>query len=200
MERKGFKSVQRDLFYAASPSRVPASTFSVTVGSTRSCPDASLPAARIHTVHTSIASARLRGCKHHTGDPISSDELLCHEPLLPLSPVRDDSHGFPLLLFIFVWKWCFPRIRRGVAFHGGDVGECRLPWCILLAPAQNRSPGSATQSHFHTTSPCLNSPGLSGQQPQEFLASNPGHLLTGLCRSDSAFHSWRPSLPLRGPE
>lgn len=42
-------------------------------------------------------------------------------------------HGFPLLVFVFIWKWCFPHIQRGVTFHERDLGECSLPWCLLLA-------------------------------------------------------------------
>lgn len=200
MGRKGFKSVQRDLFCAASPSHLPASSFSVTAGSTRGCPAPSLCAAWIHTVHPNIPSARLGGCRHLTGDAISSDELLFHEPLLPLRPGRGDSPQIPTLGVDLHLEQCFPHIQRGITLHERDLGECSLAWCVLLALAQNRVLPSAPLSHFHTASPCLSSPGLSGQQPQEFLASNPGHLLTGLCHSDSASHSWLPSLPLRDPE
>lgn len=138
----------------------------------------------------------------HRGDPIASAELRCHKQL-PGFRVRGDSRWIPTLHVYLRLEAVRPTHPQGGHFPREIFQGMQFALVLSVSPWVRTGALPSMQAAAvisRTASPCNKLPGLSVQQPQVFLASNPGHLLTALCHSDSAFHFWLPNLPLTNPE
>lgn len=65
--------------------------------------------------------------KHHPREEIPLPQLNCGATSNCLASESEVTHdGFPLSMFIFVWKRCFPHVSREVTFPKRYFRECSL--------------------------------------------------------------------------